>query len=132
MKKFNERNKEKQLTDALSNKIMSSLFVKERQVRNIKLWCNIWTEQDGKTWFIRPMLVIKKIWSVFFCVPLTTKNKKWKWYYTLHHQIQKNKVSTVILSQWRTLDKRRFFKYLGRVPQDEFWTIKKLLWDLYL
>jgi hypothetical protein len=42
----------------------------------VKMWLNIWDEQNWKEKFQRPVLILKKIWSLFFCISLTTKNKK--------------------------------------------------------
>jgi mRNA-degrading endonuclease toxin of MazEF toxin-antitoxin module len=99
----------------------------------VKLWVNIWCEENGKWWFIRPVLVVKKIWALYFCVPLTSKIKKHnRWYYQLENEVQRWKVSTLLLTQWRVIDKKRFFKHIWYIQNDEFIKIKNLLQTLYL
>ena len=108
----NEEKKTLQFFQTASSQYVKKVFIKQRQIRNVKMWINVWVEQNGKSGFVRPVLVIKKIWALFFCVPLTSKDKVWDRYYTIEQTIQKNKTSTIILSQWRTFDKKRFFKHV--------------------
>jgi len=60
---------------------------------------------------------------------MTTKEKDNKYYYSL--QIHKfDHSSSLLLSQARILDKKRFEKHIGIVDQKEFQIIKKLLKEL--
>jgi mRNA interferase MazF len=131
IKKFKERCLVKEKTHI--NNSSKELFVKIRQIWFVKLWCNIWYEEDGK-WdnFLRPVLVINKLWNTFFVIPLTTW---WKdnhmFYYTLQHT-STNKISRLILNQWRTISKERFMSHIDTVSNNEFIAIKKLLHNLYI
>ncbi len=131
---FDEWNKEKKL---LITKEQESFYVNEREIWYIKLGVNIWNESNGKKDFRRPVLVIKKVWSMFFVVPLTTKGKESKFYHTIDaatyisaHHIPE--VSRVQLSQVRVVDKKRFIHLLWEVSIDDFQVIKKKLHDLLL
>lgn len=106
-------------------------YVNEREIWFIRLWENVWFEQSWK-WeeFRRPVLVIKKIWNMFFCLPLTKWWKENRFYYRLE-SIDFWIDSKVILSQWRALDKKRFFQFLWVISEEEFSEIKKLLTNLY-
>ena len=107
-------------------------FIKERQVWYVNLWKNIGFEQDGK-WdlFKRPVLVIKKIWNLFFIVPLTTKWKNNQFYYKIKENTFK-KDSYCILSQVKILDKNRFIVHIWNIDQEDFYKIKKSLQKLLL
>ena len=48
-------------------------YPKEREIWYIKMWINIWVEENGKDDFLRPVLVIKKIWILVFWVALSTQ-----------------------------------------------------------
>lgn len=111
--------------------ISRNLYINEKEIRYVWLGLNIWCEQNGKREFMRPVLVIKKIGNMFFCVPLTTKGNINQFYYKLM-SCRFDKPSTLILSQWRTLDKRRFMDKIWYISDEEFSQIKKLLKDMYL
>ena len=130
-KQFDQRNEQKKEIDASCHE--DSFYVKERQIWNVKLWVNVGCEENGKWWFMRPVLVVKKIWTLYFCIPLTSKIKKETyWYYKISHEVQNWKVSTLLLTQWKVIDKKRFFKHIGYIQKDEFILIKNLLQKLYL
>jgi len=57
--------------------------IKEREIWYVFLWQNIWYEQNWKTDFTRPVLVIKKIWNMIFSLPMTTKWKDNNFYYKI-------------------------------------------------
>lgn len=130
---FDERNSEKKQL----NKKMIHPYINEREIWYIKLGKNIWTEQDGKWEFMRPALVIKKIWNLFFWVPLTTGWKNSQWYFILpkssfHDLDEQQKISRACLGHARTLDPKRFIEKKWIVWKTTFWEIKKLLAELYL
>ena len=114
------------------NKKEIQRYIKERQVWYVNLWKNIWFEEDGK-WdlFKRPILVVKKVWSVFFVVPLTTKWKDNQFYYKFKDWTFK-KDSYSILSQVRILDKNRFIVHIWNIDKSDFEKIKKSLQKLLL
>ena len=126
---FNEWNEEKQ---KLHQRVdINSFYIQPRQIWYVKLWINVWFEQNGKRDFQRPILVIQRIWILFFVVPLSTKNKLNPYYYKLT-SVSFNKPSLAILSQVRIVDKRRFINPIGLVSEEEILIIKKLLKDIYL
>ena len=112
-------------------------FIKERQIWYVNLWKNIWFEEDWK-WelFLRPVLVLKRIWNLFFTVALTSKWKSNNFYYKLEDLNIKNpkykNSSYAILSQVRVLDKNRFFENFWYVSMNEFSYIKKKLREFLL
>ena len=128
MKAFNKRNILKQSI----HKKKRHIYIKEREVWFANLWINIWYEQDWN-WdtFERPVLVIKRVWNVYFILPLTTWWKDSKWYHLLSHHYF-NKTSRIILSQPRVIDKNRFIRKLATVDEWEFLLIKKKLRDTLL
>lgn len=129
--------------NAEKKKVHSSLkptfFVKKRQVWFTKMGENIGDEQNGKKEFSRPVLVLKKVGSLFFTVALTTKGKEKNRFY---HHIKSlalaeghwghTKQSWAILSQVRVMDKRRFLEKVGTVDIDEFEIIKQKITTLVL
>jgi len=110
---------------------VDQFYVKPREIRYVKLWVNIWFEQNGKWEFQRPVLVIERIWVLFLIVPLSTKQKDNPFYYKLN-STSFDKPSMAILSQIRVIDKKRFINPIWSVSITEFLTIKKLLKDIYL
>ena len=127
MKAFDSWNIEKQYIDIINN----TLYIKEREIRHTKLWVNIWNEENGKTNFLRSMLVIKKIGNLFFTLPLTTKGKENYFYYRLN-SVYFWFSSHLTLSQWRTIDKKRFIEKILIISKNEIKQIKKILTDMYL
>jgi mRNA interferase MazF len=90
-------------------------------------WCsigvNVGDEQDGKgASFMRPVLVLRKFnRNVFIGVPLSTKQKDNRFY----SKIVFNDVEqSVLLSQIRLMDARRFGKIMGKLTSDEVKRIK--------
>ena len=49
------------------------VYVNNREIWYAKLGMNLGSESNGKKNFRRPMLVIKKVGSMFFVAPMTTK-----------------------------------------------------------
>jgi len=109
-----------------------NIFPKVRQIWFAKIGVNIGFESDGKGEYTRPILIMAKIGSLFWCLPLTSKNKK-DWF---HHKLEsvkfkKYKDSIVMLSQARILDKKRLLKWIGTVNKEEFLIIQKKLRKMY-
>jgi mRNA interferase MazF len=111
----------------ISKKKQWEFYINEREVWFVRLWENIWFEQSWK-WkeFRRPVLVLKRAWTTFFCLPLTKWWKDNKFYHKIK-SIDFWMDSKVILSQWKVLDKKRFFQHLWEISEEEFLEIKKLL-----
>jgi len=129
IKDFDGCNKENQ---TIHNKKHKQFYPKPRQVWYTKLGVNIWYEADGKTEYTRPVLIIKKIGSLFRCLPLTSQEKSDIFHYAIKDAQRNGKKSRVMLSQAKIIDSRRFEEMLGYVSESEFQTIKKLLKDMYL
>lgn len=126
--KFDNWNKVKQGIHLGCN---PNLFVNQREVWYISNWENIWTESNWKWYdFRRPVLVLKKVWNLFFIVSMTTK---WKinnrFYYNLDESYFWKK-SDVILSQVKVVDKKRFLEYVWEISWEDFCKIKKELKNL--
>lgn len=77
---FDEWNEIKKEIDKNHN---NTPFIKEWFIYYTKLWKNIWFEEDWKKDYERPVLVVSKIWNLFFCISMTTKGKDNKYYYRL-------------------------------------------------
>jgi mRNA interferase MazF len=66
--------------------------------------------------------------SIFWGIPLTTKNKKGKYYHVL--DLGDGQHRMVILSQLRLLDSKRLVDKIGTLPKEQFATIKKKLAEI--
>ena len=108
----------------LNKKEPQRLFVSEREIWFVKLGKNIGFEQDGKENFSRPVLVLKRVGNLIFTVSLTSRAAKNKWFFELKNihwkQKQRSEHTSVILSQVRILDKRRFVNIIGKIGLAEF------------
>jgi len=130
---FDEWNIEKKKIHSSKN---IKRYPKERDIWYIKMWINIWVEENWKDSFLRPVLVIKNIGVLLFCIPLSTKFKENIFYKelktcTFYEKKYKKEHSMLILSQWKTLDKKRFIKQIWYISKNEFEEIKKLLKNMY-
>lgn len=108
---------------------IKDFYINYRDVWYIKLGINVWYEQNWKTDFKRAVLVIKKIGNIFLVIPMTTKEKNNIYHYKL--KSFKWKISWLILSQLRTVDKKRFIKKIWEISAEEFKIIKKNLSKYY-
>lgn len=94
------------------------------------LGLNIGFEQDGKNKnFERPVLIIKGFnKEVCLIVPLTTKNKKNKFFlFVGEFNGHKN---YAILSQIRLIDTKRLINQIGFIEDGKLFKIKKAIWDI--
>jgi len=101
---------------------------KERDIWWVCLGHNVGVEEDGKGEdFNRPVLIVKGFSKYqFWAVPLSTTDKRGEYY---HPIVVNGKVSTVLLSQLRTLDTRRLISKYGMLNQKDFAEIKLKLID---
>ncbi|GAB5417008.1 MAG: hypothetical protein Crog4KO_18750 [Crocinitomicaceae bacterium] len=128
-RKLDEWNTEKK---KINEKDLPRFFIKPRQIWFTKMGENIGFEENGKSDFLRPVLVLKKVGNMFFTVALTSRGKTENYFY---HKLQdvalKNPKyldsSFVILSQVKVMDKKRFTEHIGNVSNEEFEVIKKKL-----
>lgn len=129
MKQFDTRNEDKKQVDE-----RKSIHARAWQIRHCKLWINVWSEEDGKWWFLRPVLVIWHIGKMLIVAPTTTNSR----HSTLpfYHEIQTvdfgskddMKVrSFVMLSQLRSIDSKRLIKHKYTITHDELVIIRKTL-----
>jgi len=111
------------------NSKKQKFYVKQREVWSVKMWKNVWFEEDWK-WedFERPVLVLKKIWIMYLCISMTTQWKNNDFYYKLS-DTQEN--SYIILSQAKLFDLKRFHYKVRTVSKDEFLNIQKRLKTLW-
>jgi len=112
------------------------IFFHEREVWWSYLGVNIGFEQDGKGEnFERPVVIFKKFNNeIFWAIPLTTKNKKGKYYQKIKLTTIDNLVikRTVILSQLRLVDAKRLNDKMGVADRVDFLEIKKAISSIVL
>lgn len=116
---FNIWNKIKKNLEFNNSKIF---FIKQREIWSVKMWKNIWFEEDWK-WndYERPVLVLKKIWIMYLCLSLTTKWKENDFYFKI------NEKSFVILSQPKSFDIKRFHYKKWMISEEKFFELQKKL-----
>ncbi|PID83568.1 hypothetical protein CSB11_00685 [Candidatus Campbellbacteria bacterium] len=130
-KNFNQWNKIKKKTHSFNN---SEVFINNREIWFVKLGYNIGFEQDGKNEnYQRPVLVLKRLGNMFLVLPLTSSGKNNQFYHKFNPNNLKlenpkyRNSSYAILSQIKTIDKKRFFKNVGVVSSNEFKMVKEKL-----
>lgn len=98
-------------------------FFHEREIWLCSLGLNLGHEQDGKhRRFLRPVLLLKKFNNdIFWAVPLTSKRKTGDHYYQV---IFESRASTVILSQFRLMDRKRLFRKIGTLNEEDFLSVR--------
>jgi len=109
-----------------------SVYPKKRHIYYAKLGVNIGFEVDGKKLFLRPVLILARIGSLIWVVPLTSKFKP----NIFHHKLISVKFpnisnSVIMLSQARIMDKKRIQNELGIISISEFLIIQKKMKKLY-
>lgn len=106
------------LKETLHHEAARVLF-HEREIWWCALGTNVGFEQDGKNdTFERPVIVFRKFNNeIFWALPITTREKSGKYYYSYHHG---NKGFSVILSQMRLLDGKRLLRKVGFLSKREF------------
>lgn len=132
IEKFDEWNEEKKF---LHDTVPKKKSIHPREIWYVKLGQNIGNEENGKKEFRRPVLVVKRIGNMYFCMPLTTKWKIDSLFYirikTARYFINSKEDSFVLVSQWKVFDKKRFMDQIGSIESEEFWEIKKSLKAVY-
>ena len=105
-------------------------FFNEKDVWFASLGSNIGFEQDGKGHdFLRPIVVLKKFNNeTLWGVPLTSKNKAGKYYFSFKHGTTSS--STANLSQMRLIDSKRLGYKVGTISEPDFQELKKRIIDL--
>lgn len=126
-KNFDEWNEKKKSVNDRSDLILFH----EREIWWCTLGLNIGFEQDGKNDnFERPVLVLRK-WSknTFVGLPLTTTLKTGSYFFDLSVN---NEDSVALLSQARTLDRRRLLRKMGTFSRSEFGKLRENYAKLFL
>ena len=101
-KDYKDWHKKKSIINSIENRA----FFHEREIWFCYIGENVGFEQDGKGFdFARPVLIIKGFnKEVFLSVPLTTKNKKGKYYADIN--LGDKVARKIILSQIRLVDSK--------------------------
>jgi mRNA interferase MazF len=122
LKEFDRWNEQKKKADFTPQRP----FFKECEVWWCSLGVNIGDEQDGKgASFTRPVLVLRKFnRNIFMGVPLSTQMKDNQFYHRIHF---KGIEQSVLLSQMRLFDAKRFHIKMGELSRSEVATIKEKL-----
>lgn len=113
---------------------LSDFYINSRDIYFTKMWLNIGFEENWKNNFLRPVLVLKKLWNLFFTIALTSKWKDNKLFYHKFESVKYNEdnqkysdSSYCILSQVKVMDKRRFTEKMWYLPKQEFEELQKKL-----
>lgn len=133
-KDFDGWNTNKKVIDWYTFEQERHKFINPREVWDCKLWINVWSEANWKWKYMRPVLVISRVWSSFLVLPLTKHWKKeWERYSEFYYELKNyfNKDSFVMLSQLKTIDKRRCIKNLKTINEEDFNNIVSLTKELY-
>ncbi len=111
----------------INNLNLRPLGCKEKEVWICNLGENVGFEEDGKgNDFTRPVLILK-VFNQNFChiVPLSTTEKRGKYYFPFDSQT--GKTSVAILSQSKSVDTLRLREKIGFASQKDFNEIKRHL-----
>ena len=126
MKQFDEWNEVKKST----NDEKVRVGFKQRDIFYMRMGQNIGFEQDGKgDEFVRPVVIIKGFnRDMFFAVPLSTKIKEGRFYYTFEFKKSDAMVvNNALLSQLRLFSTKRLLNKIGVIGQDDFMKLKNKL-----
>ena len=110
--KWNELKKKLEITEV-------KIFANTREVWWCSLGLNVGTELCGKNeFFERPVLVMKVFnQNTIKIIPLTSKEKKGKYYFELNFNQIKSFAS---LSQIKTISTKRLSRKIGRLDKKQF------------
>lgn len=105
------------------DQVKSRLSFKEREVWFVYFGINVGFELDGKTDYLRPCLIVKKLSKeTFLAIPLTSKPKNGSWYFPSFVQ---NLEGRYIFSQIRLFDAKRLKYFVETINEKEFRNIKQ-------
>ncbi len=118
------------LKDKINSKHKNK-YAKHKEIWYISLWKNIWYESNWK-WndFKRPVLIIKRIWTMFLIASMTIKWKKNKFYHKIDNKYF-NKDSYITLSQIKTIDSKRFIEKIWKISNEDYLDIKNKIKNLF-
>jgi mRNA interferase MazF len=107
-------------------------YFNQRDIVWIICGLNIGIESDGKgETYLRPALILRKLnknhYIVLFC---TTTQKEHPYYFKIKSGNELLKDTKVILTQIKTIDKKRIIERLITLPEDDFEEIKNKFTDI--
>jgi hypothetical protein len=103
---------------------------REKEIWFLSFGQNIGYELNGKTNYLRPCLVLKKLSKeTFYGVPLTTKKKNGSWYFPSYVN---KKEGCFIFSQMRLFDAKRLNHCIGKLSNNDFNKLKMAFVDFLL
>lgn len=122
-KPFDSWNQTKKI---VNEKNIQDVFYREREIWWCHLGVNVGYEQDGKhETFRRPVLVFKKFnIETFWAIPLTSKNKRGKYYYSFTLS-DSEVINTANLSQLKLIDSKRLIDKMGYINENDYLKIKE-------
>jgi len=126
MKQFDAWNEVKKCT----NEEKVRVGFKQRDIFYMRMGQNIGFEQDGKgAEFVRPVVIIKGFnRDMFFAVPLSTKIKEGRFYYSFEFKKSDTMVvNNALLSQLRLFSTKRLLNKIGVMNQEDFVKLKNKL-----
>ncbi len=126
MKDFDNWNNQKKETQG---KIDIPYFY-EREIWYIKMWVNLWVEQDWK-WelYLRPVIILKKFnKESFWWISLWTQIKKWKYYFKFN--FIETKDSYANLSQLKIISAKRLISKIGDISKEDYKNLKEKIKSL--
>jgi len=113
----------------LLHKKENKIYFHEREVWWCSLGVNVGFEEDGKNdKFERPVLIIRKFNDdMLWAVPLTSRERRGKYYYQFEYD---NNKSAVILSQLRLISSKRLLRKMWMMPKKDFREVRKRIKSL--
>ena len=128
MKNFNDWNNIKQNIDTRieSENPKDIIYYSERDIVWISCGLNVGIESDGKgELYMRPAVILRKLnknhYIVLFC---TTTEKVHPYYFKINSNHESLKNTKIILSQVKTIDKKRIVERLVTLSENDFLEIK--------
>ncbi len=125
---------DKKIVDNILEEGKNIKYLNPKEIWDCKLWVNIWWEADWKWKHMRPVLILQRVWLSFLVLPLTKhwkreKERSWKFYYELKWYFDID--SFVMLSQLKTIDKKRCIKHIETINNDDYNNIIEKVKKLY-
>lgn len=106
---------------------VTNKYPKECEVWMSSLGLNVGYEQNGVgNSFLRPVLIIKKVNNqIFWCIPLSTKQKKIDFYYNFTDP--NGKRVSAIFAQIKTQSQKRFHRKLYTMNNSDYVRLKNAI-----
>lgn len=117
---YDIRNKDKQ---TLQNRFRK-LTIKVWDIRNCKVWVNLWSELSKDDKFIRPVIILKTNiwWDLVLVAPLTSIYKKeYERNYIKIDNFEKyglDRQSYVLLNQIKTISSKRLVRLINNIYRE--------------